>query len=98
MVQVTVRADELLLERVRVAARHHGRSLNGYIVDVLSAATDPSLNDDASERIRERLRAAGLLVEVAPVRGRPSSADVETARRRAGRGVPLSDLVSRGRR
>jgi hypothetical protein len=98
MVQITVRADAALLDKVRAAARHHGRSLNGYIVDVLNAATDPSLNDDVSERIRERLRAAGLLVEVAPVRGRPPAGDVETARRRAGRGVPLGDLVSRGRR
>jgi hypothetical protein len=98
MVQISVRADEALLERVRVAARHSGRSVNRYVVDVLSAATDPSLTDDASERVRERLRAAGLLLEVTPVAARPASTEAEAARRRAGQGRSLSDVVSRGRR
>lgn len=98
MVQISVRADEALLDRVRTAAQHSGRSVNRYIVDVLSAATDPSLTDDASERIRERLRAAGVLADVTPVPTRPAPDDVEAARRRAAKGRALSEIVSEGRR
>lgn len=49
------------------------------------------------EWLRERLALAGLLVPPAMPRRRPDPAAVALARRRAGRGTPLSDLVAEGR-
>lgn len=98
MAQMTWRASEELLRRVRRTAQRQGRSMNDYVTAVLDAATDPSLSGSEVERVRERLAAAGLLVEAGEPRRRPTRAAVATARRAAGRGTPLTDLVSDGRR
>jgi hypothetical protein len=85
-------------EAVKAAAEREGQSANAYIASVLNALTDPDSAGDRGERIRERLRRAGMLEE-APrtTKQRPSTAAVRAAGRRAGRGTPVSDLVAEGR-
>jgi uncharacterized protein (DUF1778 family) len=97
MAQVTWRAPEELVARVRRAAEQRGSSMNEFVTGVLDAATDPELTDDESLRIRERLAAAGLLATTGPPRPRPAEEDLARARRRAGQGHPLADLVRDGR-
>lgn len=97
MAQLTWRAADELLARVRRAAEQRGSSINGFVTQVLDAATDPDLTDDESLRVRERLAAAGLLASVGPPRPRPADDDVAGARRRANQGHQLADLVREGR-
>ncbi|MGH4016466.1 MAG: transcriptional regulator [Pseudonocardiaceae bacterium] len=97
MKQVTWRAPDELLARVRHAADQRGSSVNEFLTRVLDAATDPELIDDESLRVRERLAAAGLLAPAGPPRPRPAEDDLTRARRRAGQGHPLADLVRDGR-
>ncbi|NLD75046.1 MAG: transcriptional regulator [Acidimicrobiales bacterium] len=92
--QITIRAEEALVDRLKVAARQSGRSMNEFVVRILEAATDPDLAGDDATRIRERLAAADLLVSSsAPVEG-PAPGRLAEARARAGKGTPLSDLIS----
>lgn len=99
MKQVTLRLPEQLAEALRGAAAERDQSVNAYATSVLSAATDPELAGDESERLRLRLARAGLLVKPSPRRAqRPTRAEVEEAGAAAGRGTSLSDLVSEGRR
>lgn len=98
MAQVTWRAPDELVERVRHSARAAGRSMNDYLTAVLDAATDPDLTGDLADRVRDRLALAGLLVATrAGQRARPSRRAVAAARARAGGGTPLADLVTEGR-
>lgn len=98
MAQLTIRADDELVQRVRRSAASAGRSMNDYVTSVLDAATDPNLAGTPAERIRERLRAAGLLATPSPMTGRrPSAAAVAAAGARAAAGRPLSEFVSDGR-
>lgn len=99
MAQMTWRTSEELLERVRHQAQQHGHSLNEWVTMVLAAASDPNSAGTEGERVRERLRRAGLLDE--PVDGHrsgPGRARLAEARASAGRGTPLSELVIKGRR
>ena len=66
MAQVSWRADDELVERVRQVASRSGRSLNEYLTVVLSAATDPELAGSEVDGVRERLALAGLLEEPTP--------------------------------
>jgi hypothetical protein len=61
MGQMTWRANDDLLLRVKDQAKRSGRSLNEWVTEVLSAAADPQHAGTEAERIRERLAAAGLL-------------------------------------
>lgn len=98
MAQVTWRASTDLVDRVRDEAARQGRSLNDYLTRLAEAATDPDLADSDQQRLRERLAQAGLLTPASGKRGRrPDPAAVARARRRAGRGTPVSDLVSEDR-
>ncbi len=99
MAQLTVRLDDQLARDVSAHAAALGRSVNGWIVAVLSAATDPDLADSEAERTRARLARAGLLVVPGsrPGRRRPDPRRIEEARLAAGSGTPLSKLVSDGR-
>ncbi len=97
MTQVTWRAPDELAERVRESAARSGQSMNEFITSVLDAATDPESAGTEAERIRERLARAGLLADRGPQRRRPGSGAVSRARRAAGAGTPLSELVARGR-
>jgi hypothetical protein len=97
MAQVTWRAPDELIERVKRAAADRGRSLNDYVSSVLDAATDPALAGDEAAVMRERLQRAGLLAPSSGPRPRPPDREVAKARARAGRGTPLSEIVSRDR-
>lgn len=95
---MTLRLDEALTDRLRAVAAARGQSVNRFAEAVLRAAVDPDLADTESARLRERLERAGLLAHLAPSRALPpSEPEVARARAAAGRGRPLSDLVSEGR-
>ena len=98
MAQVSWRADDEIVDRVRQAAARSSRSLNEYITVVLSAATDPAFSGSEADAVRERLALAGLLEEstAAPAR-RPSERAVIKAGQRAASGTPLDKLISSGR-
>ena len=97
MSQVTWRAPDALVERVREAAAREGHSLNEYLTRLATAATDPAFAGSEAQQLRERLARAGLLAPEGPARERPDRAAVARARQKAGRGTPLSDLVGEGR-
>jgi hypothetical protein len=97
MEQMTWRAPGELIERVRNAARRQHRSMNDYVTAVLDAATNPRLAGGEAERLRERLDQAGLLAERGEPRSRPPREEADMARRRAGQGTALSQLVSEDR-
>jgi hypothetical protein len=97
MGQLTVRASDGLVDRVRLAARQAGRSMNEYVTGVLEAATDPELAGDEAEGIRQRLARAGLLASTGSPRPRPDAEHVAVARAAAGRGTPLSTIVASDR-
>ena len=93
--QLTIRMDAELVRRLKEDARRAGRTMNAYVTAILSAATDPNTVGDEAQRLRERLSRAGLLLDVTPSDERPPDDEtVERAREEAGRGTPLSDLVS----
>lgn len=98
MAQLTLRIDDALAKDIKREAALRQRSVNQWISDVLRMAMDPSLADSELEQIRGKLARAGLLAtptrpSVAP----PDPQRVAEARRAAGRGTPLSQLVSEGR-
>jgi hypothetical protein len=98
MAQMTWRASEELLDRVRRQAQEHGKSLNDWVTTVMAAASDPAHAGDHAEQLRERLARAGLLqAPVGAARRRPSAARIARARAAAGQGTPPSELVSRAR-
>lgn len=98
MAQLTVRAPEELVERVKAAALGSQRSMNEYITLVLDAATDADLSGSEAERVRERLARAGLLAPPpSPRTPEPDAESVRAAGRRAARGTPLSELAVEGR-
>jgi Arc-like DNA binding dprotein len=97
MGQITWRADAELIERVRRQAEQHGRSMNDYMTRVLDALTNPELAGDEAQRMRERLARAGLLAPPGAPRTRPDPKALAKARRAAGRGTSLSDIVGHGR-
>jgi predicted transcriptional regulator len=98
MAQLTLRiSDDLARDLKREAARR-GESVNALASHALSALVDPELEGDAIERMRERLRRAGLLEQPALHEGpQVSDEQFQRARVAAGRGRPLSDFVSEGR-
>jgi hypothetical protein len=97
MEQMTWRASADLIERVRRAAQRQRRSMNDYVTAVLDAATNPDLAGSEADRLRERLHQAGLLADQGKRRRRPSRDETDSARRRAGHGTALSELVSHDR-
>lgn len=95
---MTLRIDEDLARRLKLVAASRDQSVNSYAGAVLRAAVDPALAGDEAARLRERLAQAGLLAPVEPhSTSRPDEAAVQRARRRAGRGRSLSDLVAEDR-
>jgi len=97
MHQITWRAPDELVERVRQVAEREGRSVNEYLTRVLDAVTDPASAGSEAQRLRERLARAGLLIEEHSPRMRPNADAVTRAGQVAAQGVSLSDLVSEGR-
>jgi hypothetical protein len=98
MTQLTLRVPDQLVDRVKVAARERGQSVNRWATAVLSAAVDPAFAGDDAQVLRERLARAGLLVATSGRRRRPGRSAVARARAAAGKGRPLGDLVSTSRR
>lgn len=100
MKQLTLRVDDDLADALKSVAAEHGESVNAYAQSVLRAAVDPAHAGSEIQRMRERLARAGLLARVK--RGleseRPSEEELARARAEAGKGTPLSQLVSEGRR
>jgi hypothetical protein len=106
MTQVSWRAEDALVDRVRKAAAEHKRSMNDYMTMVLEAATNPDLVQDEYTRIREKLARVDLVVPELDIRMRTeleqnrvhaSEEEIQRAMEAAGRGKPLSDYVSEGR-
>lgn len=97
MSQVTWRAPDELVERVRRTAMREGRSLNEYLTRLARAATDPEFAGSDVERLRERLSQAGLIAPAGAIRRRPDPEEARRARREAGHGTSLSDLLARER-
>ena len=96
--QITVRLEPELVERLKADARRAGRTMNAHVTRILAAATDPDTAGDEVQQLRERLRRAGLLLEVTPsTEPPPDDEAVERARAEAGRGTSLSDIVSEQR-
>lgn len=96
-VQVTWRASEELVERVRAAATGRNYSLNQFMTLVLDAATNAQHAGSEAERIRERLARAGLLVAVGAPRARPDPDALAQARAAAAKGTPAAELISTDR-
>jgi plasmid stability protein len=99
MAQLTVRLDDDLVREVKAHAEAQGRSVNSWVVAVLGAAVDPDLEDSEAARTRARLERAGLLAKPSgrDRATRPDARRVERARKAAGKGTPLSRLVSDSR-
>ncbi len=98
MKQITLRVPDDLAADLRDEAARLGFSVNGFVINGLRGWLDPDAEGDEVERLRAKLRRAGLLEEPEPYSGeRPEPEALERARIAAGRGTPLSDLVSEGR-
>lgn len=97
--QLTLRIAPELADDLRRAAGRRGQSVNAFATAVLGAAVDPDFAGDEADRLRERLARAGLLSEVERPGGfEPvDPAALASARRAAGTGTPLADLVRDGR-
>jgi hypothetical protein len=100
MQQFSVRLSDEHGDAVRRLAAGRGRSVNQTFEDLVAAATDPTHAGDELLALRERLARAGLVFDVSALSGAPapSTHELERARSAAGRGTPLQDLVSEGRR
>ena len=85
---------------VRRLATERGRSINQTFEDLVAAATDPEHAGSELAALRERLGRAGLVFDESalPDAPAPGERELERARAAAGRGTPLSELVSEGRR
>lgn len=95
MGQMTIRADDELIEQAKARARQLGQSLNHFVSFAIRAAVDPELEGDEAERLRARFRAAGILDEtpIQPTFPKPSAAALRRAQRHARGGTSISDLI-----
>lgn len=98
MGQVSWRAPDELVDRVRAVARELGYSVNQYLTLVVEAATNPDLAGSQAEKVRERLARAKLLAPAGVPRTRPSSDELGRVRAAAGRNTTLADLIVENRR
>jgi hypothetical protein len=100
MQQFSVRLSDDGGDAIRRLAAARGRSINQTFEDLVAAATDPEHAGDERAALRERLARARLAFDVSalPDAQAPAADDLERARKAAGRGTALSELVSEGRR
>jgi hypothetical protein len=100
MQQFSVRLSDERAAAVRRLARARARSVNQTFEDLVAAATDPAHAGDERAALVERLERAGLVfaLKALPDMTAPSDDEVARARAAAGRGTPLSDIVSENRR
>lgn len=100
MQQFSVRLPDEVAAAVRRLAESRGRSVNQTFEDLVTAATDPVHAPDEMAALRERLARAGLLFDTSLLTSsgpRPSEEEFARARAAAGRGTPLSDIISEQR-
>lgn len=98
MKQICLRVPEQLADDLRREAADRGASVNSFATTALRAAVDPEFSGDEAERLRGRLRRAGLLWEPeGAVPDPPTRDELERARTAAGKGTSLSELVSEAR-
>jgi len=69
-------------------------SMNAFLSRVLALAIESDEDDPLAARLRNRLRAAGLLAEGMPRSERPNALAFQRAQASAGAGVAVADLVS----
>jgi hypothetical protein len=94
MAQITIRADEPLADAVRKQAADDGKSMNEAMLMLMRVYVDPDLAGTDAERIRARLKRAGLLASPIPTQAvAPDPAKLARARAAAGAGTPLSAHV-----
>jgi hypothetical protein len=100
MQQFSVRLSDEHGAAVRRLAAAREVSVNQTFEDLVAAATDPEHAGGELAGLRERLSRAGLVFDVGVLAAAPAPSDPELRRARAaaGRGTPLSELVSEGRR
>jgi plasmid stability protein len=98
MRQLTLRVPDELAERLKRVAAGHKESVNDYAVEVLSAAVNPDRPGDEIADLKARLAQAGLLLAPERLSAKPPARALVRARAAAGRGKPLSDFVTEGRR
>jgi predicted transcriptional regulator len=100
MQQFSVRLSDEHAAGVRRLAAARRRSINQTFEDLVAAATDPAHAGSGLAALRERLDRAGLAFDLStlPETPRPDERELERARAAAGRGTPLSALISEGRR
>jgi hypothetical protein len=100
MQQFSVRLSDEHGAAVRRLAAARGRSVNQTFDDLVAAATDPTHAGSELVALRERLARVGLVFDVSalPDAPAPSERELQRARAAAGRGTPLAELVSEGRR
>lgn len=100
MEQFSVRLSDAHGRAIRRLASARGASINQTFEDLVAAATDPALADGDRQALRERLARADLVFDlsVLPDVEPPSDEELARARAAAGRGTPLAEMVSEGRR
>jgi hypothetical protein len=95
MEQVTWRAENALVQRVRRMAERRGVSMNEYMTHVLSTEADPEPVTEEARVIRAKLAQAGLLDSSGKPRTRPSREAFDRARRATAGGLlPASGDVT----
>lgn len=98
MRQISLRVGDELAAAIADEAERRGLSVNAWLQLLARAALDPASAGGEAERLRERLRRAGLLDDEPEVHaGRVDPEALARARSAAGAGTPLSDLVIEGR-
>lgn len=100
MAQISLRIPDELAEDIKSDAKAKNLSVNGYITYILRSVSDPEFGGSEAERVRERLRRAGLLEEWVdePAIEPPSQEELKRIRAKASRGTSLTDLVLEERR
>ena len=95
MAQISLRIPDELADDIKADAKAQKLSVNGYITYILRSASDPEFGGTEAERVRDRLRRAGLLEEWPgePEEKRPDREEIARIRAKAGKGTSLSDLV-----
>ena len=89
MKQLITRVDDSLHQRLKYRARAEGRSVNALVTDLLEAKLS---EDDPRARLRARVEALGLRVDVPRPRGPIPSLD-ETIRATSGAGTAVSEAL-----
>ncbi len=100
---LTIRVDDKLAGMAKERARREGVSLNQFATGLFQAALDPLSAGALIDSLRERLERAGVEVceraegSTAPP-AHPNPEVLAAAMKAAGKGTPLSEVVSAGRR